>query len=101
MDNYRAIYDVVRSRMDHIYFSELIDRIAQSWDASSQVAAMLDRVEYELTRPSVLKCPTVSTDGNQWIALYGKDLKEGVAGYGDSPAKAMMDFDANWRQYFT
>ena len=29
-------------------------------------------------------------------ALYGSNLQEGVAGFGDSPADAMWDFDRNW-----
>jgi len=48
------------------------------------------------TSPSVLYRPCLSPDGNQWCALYGKNLQEGVAGFGDSPADAMRDFDKNW-----
>ena len=47
-------------------------------------------------RPSVLYRPKLSVDGNQWCALYGDDLRSGVAGFGDSPNDAMYDFDKNW-----
>lgn len=47
-------------------------------------------------RPSVLFRPRLSVDGNQWCALYGDNLQDGVAGFGDSPADAMFDFDKNW-----
>jgi hypothetical protein len=47
-------------------------------------------------RPSVLFRPAVFIDGNQWCALYGENLQDGVAGFGDSPAEAMWDFDKNW-----
>lgn len=50
--------------------------------------------EYE--RPSVVMRPKIFIDGNQWCALYGDSLQEGVAGFGDSPAKAMWDFDRAW-----
>ena len=40
--------------------------------------------------------PTLSIDGNQWCALYGEDLQNGVAGFGDSPELAMYAFDAAW-----
>ena len=50
----------------------------------------------EHTRPSVLWKPRLSIDGNQWCALYGDDLQNGVAGFGDSPELAMWDFDRNW-----
>lgn len=46
--------------------------------------------------PHVLMRPTLSIDGNQWCALYGVNLHDGVAGFGDTPAKAMVDFDKNW-----
>jgi len=31
-------------------------------------------------------------DGNQFCYLYGKDLQDGIAGFGDTPAKAANDF---------
>lgn len=47
-------------------------------------------------RPSVLFRPSLSVDGSQWCALYGDNLQDGVAGFGDSPADAMWDFDRAW-----
>lgn len=51
----------------------------------------------EQMRPCVLFKPAISVDGNQWCALYGDNLQDGVAGFGDSPADAMADFDRNWK----
>jgi len=51
-----------------------------------------------LTAPHVLMKPTLVPDGNQWSALYGENLVEGVAGFGDTPEEAMADFDKNWRE---
>lgn len=48
------------------------------------------------TRPSAIWQPRIYIDGNQWCALYGEDLQSGVAGFGESPAAAMNDFDRNW-----
>ena len=47
-------------------------------------------------KPHVTMRPSLTIDGNQWCALYGKNLMEGVAGFGDSPAEAMIDFDRQW-----
>lgn len=47
-------------------------------------------------RPSAIFRPSIGLDGNKWCALYGPNLQEGVAGFGDSPADAMADFDKNW-----
>ncbi len=46
--------------------------------------------------PSVVFRPRLSIDGDQWCALYGENLQDGVAGFGSSPEKAMQDFDDAW-----
>ena len=50
----------------------------------------------EHARPSAVFKPRLSVCGDQWCALYGDNLQDGVAGFGDSPADAMWDFDRNW-----
>ena len=50
----------------------------------------------EYSRPSVVWKPKLFIDGNQWCALFGENLQDGVAGFGDSPANAMWDFDKAW-----
>jgi endogenous inhibitor of DNA gyrase (YacG/DUF329 family) len=32
-------------------------------------------------------------DGNQWCFLLGKNIQEGICGFGDSPYLAMLDFN--------
>lgn len=49
-----------------------------------------------LTAPSTIYKPKLSIDGDQWCALYGENLQDGVAGFGNSPAEAYSDFDKNW-----
>lgn len=53
---------------------------------------------YEMQRPCVLFRPKVYPDGNMWCALYGKNIQEGVAGFGDTPSAAMYDFDKNFNR---
>lgn len=98
-DSYQAIYDAVRSRISggdvgHAVQSALRDanlsHYAEMAMRSAQEAAS------EASRPCVLMRPSLSVDGNQWCALYGSNLQEGVAGFGDSPALAMWNFDQNW-----
>jgi len=50
----------------------------------------------ERMRPFYLLRPRVFPDGNQWCALYGDNLQEGVCGFGDTPAKAATAFDVAW-----
>ena len=49
-------------------------------------------------RPCVLWKPRLFIDGNQWCALLGENIQEGVVGFGDSPDAAMWEFDVAWRK---
>lgn len=51
--------------------------------------------------PSVLYRPRLMADGTKWCALYGDNLQEGVAGFGDTPAEAMHEFDNAWSSQLT
>ena len=42
--------------------------------------------------------PRVFLDGNKWCALYGENLMEGIAGFGDSPILAVYDFNKAWHR---
>jgi hypothetical protein len=70
--------------------SEYVRAIA--CEAASKAAEYYD----ELRRPSIILKPSLSIDGNQWRALFGENLQDGVAGFGDSPELAYLDFDRSW-----
>jgi len=99
-DNYDAVYQAVRSKWGYIDSGVLMDRIVQNFDFSHQFTCAIESIGYEHCRPSAIMRPKLSTDGNQWCALYGDNLQDGVAGFGDSPAKAMQDFDNSWHKEF-
>lgn len=61
-----------------------------------EVRQQFEQVAACMTDPSVLYRPTLTIDGDKWCALYGANLQEGVAGFGDSPYEAMMNFDKAW-----
>lgn len=51
----------------------------------------------ERDRPHVRMRPAVFPENpTTWCALYGKNLQEGVAGFGDCPRTACSDFDRRW-----
>lgn len=60
------------------------------------VADLADTVRATWCAPHVVYRPRLFADGDQWCALLGDDLMTGVAGFGDTPAAAMADFDASW-----
>lgn len=102
MDSYQPIYDAVRSRISGGNFDEAV-RSAVRFEfqmAGHHMACVAQdymNAALEQQRPSVLYRPAISIDGSQWCALYGDNLQDGVAGFGDSPAAAMEDFDKEWR----
>ena len=67
-----------------------------NFDIEQQAKNMLAMVQVELTRPSVLFRPTVAQDGDQWCALYGENIMEGVCAFGPTPDLACRQFDIEW-----
>lgn len=97
-DNYQAVYDAVRSRISSCDPASII-RDACYLDASNAIQMMqaaFQEAAWQHASPSAIYRPSIAIDGNKWCALYGDNLQEGVAGFGDSPALAMADFDRNW-----
>ena len=95
-DNYQAVYDAVRSRITGVNLSEAARSAMDFSFAQEQISSAAIAVSSELIRPSVMYHPKIFIDGNQWCALYGENLQDGVAGFGDSPDLAMRAFDNAW-----
>jgi len=97
----QEIYDAVRSKISGGNISEAVaDAARNAFDISHRVEMVSNEyltVAYEQQRPSVLFRPELTLDGNAWLAIYG-DLPTGVVGAGESPAKAMEDFDKAWHR---
>lgn len=51
-----------------------------------------------LATPSMMLLPKLFIDGDKWCALFGENLQNGVAGFGDSPDEAYADFDKSWTE---
>lgn len=98
-DNYQAVYDAVRSRFGGCDVGSAIEsamRNAGIGDCAHMIQQSAQQAISLYEAPSAIYRPKISIDGNMWCALYGEDLQCGVAGFGDSPALAMADFDKNW-----
>jgi len=74
------------ARLASSSISHAADMVKASWQAAA----------WEQMRPCVVFKPTLTRDGNMWCALLGENLQVGVAGFGETPAEAMYDFDAAW-----
>lgn len=98
-DTYQAVYDAVRSRFSGCDVGSAVESAIQRagiGDYARQAFSSIDQAGVEMQAPSVLYRPKLSIDGDQWCALYGDNLQEGVCGFGTSPNRAMQDFDRNW-----
>lgn len=83
--------------------NEYIEKLARdiqliACTLSTEIRGLVDNALYEYTRPSVLYRPDLSIDGDQWCALYGSNLVNGVAGFGSTPQEAMQAFDKAWAE---
>ena len=100
MDNYQAIYDAVRSRIYGGDIGSAVENVIREQNIAHYASMAMECVREasaEYCRPSVLFKPKLNIDGNQWCALYGDNIQDGVTGFGDSPEKAMWDFDRQWQ----
>lgn len=68
-------------------------------ELEARAATIAMGVEEERGRPFMMLRPRLYPDGNKWCALYGDNLQEGVAGFGDTPELAAYDFDKSWYSY--
>lgn len=50
----------------------------------------------EKERPSNIYRPDIFRDGDQWCALMGRNIEDGVAGFGPTPEQAYFAFDRAW-----
>lgn len=100
MDAYQPIFDAARIALGSPDIGGAVASAARdAFDVSWQKARLTESIgiiESGLLRPSVLMRPRVFPDGAAWCALYGENIQDGVAGFGDSPAAACGSFDAAW-----
>lgn len=59
----------------------------------SRLNAAIEAEEYNIL--ALLK-PRIFIDGNKWCVLYGENLQDGIAGFGESPILAIYDFNNAW-----
>jgi hypothetical protein len=68
--------------------SNYIDTLYQKQISSADIE--LDLKLFQVLKPMLVK------EGNQWCCLYGENLQEGIAGFGDTPHQAVLAFNNAW-----
>lgn len=67
----------------------------QSTIDQSRHNAAIEAEEYNLV--ALLK-PEIKIDGNMWCVLWGENLQDGIAGFGETPYLAVLDFNKQWHR---
>ncbi len=99
MNDYQAIYDAVRSRISGGNIGEAIGEAIRNVNIDHHVVLMANDFSFlcsRYDRPSAIFRPALSFDGNKYCALYGNNIQDGCAGFGDTAEEAMLDFDKRW-----
>lgn len=103
MDAYQPIYDAVRSRLSNGDIGQAVEAVMRDANVAHYVECATTLIGYEAAKaakayaaPSAVYRPALTVDGDQWCALYGANLQDGIAGFGETPAAAMHDFDKAW-----
>ena len=64
--------------------------------AIERIRAKFESTLGSYTEPSILYRPKIFKDGDRWCCLYGDNIQEGIAGWGDTPYRACCEFDTIW-----
>lgn len=100
-ETYQAIFDAVRSKLTGGDIGQVVADIARE---KLDISFAVDQIKQEfviaamsMAAPSAIYRPVLTQDGDRWLAIYGT-LPTGVVGTGETPAKAMADFDVAWHK---
>lgn len=79
------------------YFIRLLEETACNAKRQHEAAMTKLVQDQEYALFAQLK-PDLFIDGNQWCVLYGENLQEGIAGFGDTPQKAIWDWNKQFER---
>jgi len=63
-----------------------------------EMVCHLDNYAIERNTPFVIYGARIFQDGNMWCALLGETIQNGVCAFGETPAKAVQEFNRAWYQ---
>ena len=73
---------------DDLYFTELSDERKCKCGRVYEINTVLIEIVPD---------PRIFKDGDQWCALHGENIQEGIAGYGNTPNEALEDYIQMYR----
>jgi len=60
-----------------------------------KMSLITEQIEYNTF--ATLK-PKIYKDGDQWCVLLGENIQEGICGFGDTPHKAIIDWNTSFHK---
>lgn len=95
---YDAAYSAVRSKISNGDIGYAVESVIRSEVVHyfEMAARRLTEAFSEYDRPFVLLKPKLFKDGDQWCALYGDNLQDGLCSFGKTPSEAASNFDNAW-----
>ncbi len=99
METYSPIYDAVRASLRNTDIGAAVEDAIRNIGIGHEIAQLrstLESIAYEYQRPCVIfkvepKGQLGEDNWLYWTVKYGE-----VTGIGDTPSKAMYNFDQNW-----
>lgn len=69
--------------------------------ANQQIIEHQEKMNLIVSEQDYLICKTFSLipfkDGNRWCVLLGKNIQDGISGFGETPMQAIRDFNRNFQ----
>lgn len=75
---------------DYYYNKSSRDAAQMDRQHEASMETLIERQEYNLF--SMIR-PTLTKDGDKWCCLYGENIMEGIAGFGETPYLSILDFN--------
>ena len=66
--------------------------VVRHQEALIEATTGADYKQFSMLKPKLYK------DGNQWCCLLGENIQEGIVGFGETPHKAVMDWNGAWHK---
>lgn len=63
------------------------------YQQAQQVVNEISGLVWTFQQPHVRMRPKCFKDGDKWCALLGDDIMTGIVAFGDTPEKALMNWD--------
>ncbi|MCH8821317.1 hypothetical protein IID23_02215 [Patescibacteria group bacterium] len=72
-----------------------------NWNDQIKQSELYAAVEREEMNLFVILNLKLQKDGNQWCVLLGDDIQSGICGFGETPKKAIWDFNKSFETKLT